>query len=179
MKISRAEFEKLALEQLDAVDRVARSLTRGSSADADDLVQETYVRALRAADSFDLQSFGIRPWLFRILHNLHTTRATREARQPRAIPDEHLQAFAGETASFDFSSSEKEIETAMKELPAELATTLMLWAIDDLAYKEIADVMNVPIGTVMSRLHRARQKLAERLQAFAPRGNGGGREFRE
>ena len=178
MKISRAEFEQLALEQLDAVDRVARSLTRGSSADADDLVQETFVRALRAADSFDLQSFGIRPWLFRILHNLHTTRATRESRQPRAIPDEHLQAFAGpdDSISFDFSSSEKEIETAMRELPGELATTLMLWAIDDLAYKEIADVMNVPIGTVMSRLHRARQKLAERLQAFAPRGRTGGRE---
>ena len=174
MKIPRAEFEKLALEQLDAVDRVARSLTRGS-AEADDLVQETFVRALRAADSFDLQSFGIRPWLFRILHNLHTTRATRESRQPKAISDEHLQAFAdpGEAAfgSAGFTGvMDQEIEDAMKALPGELATTLMLWAVDDLAYKEIAEVMDVPIGTVMSRLHRARQKLSERLQAFAPRG---------
>jgi RNA polymerase sigma-70 factor, ECF subfamily len=177
MKISRPEFEQLALEQLDAVDRVARSLTRGSS-DADDLVQETFVRAFRAADSFDLQSFGIRPWLFRILHNLHTTRATRESRQPKAIPAEHLQAFAGPSEPFSLDSltgMDNELEAAMKELPADLSTTLMLWAIDDLAYREIAEVMNVPIGTVMSRLHRARQKLAERLQHIAPRG----REFRE
>src|SRR5215218_2537691 len=134
MKISRAEFEQLALEQLDAVDRVARSLTRGSS-DADDLVQETFVRALRAADSFDLQTFGIRPWLFRILHNLHTTRATRESRQPKAIPAEHLQAFAGPDDAFALDSlggMDKEVEAAMKELPGDLSTTLMLWAIDDL-----------------------------------------------
>ena len=177
MQISRAEFEKLALEQLDAVDRVARSLTRASH-EADDLVQETYARAFRAADTFDLQSFGIRPWLFRILHNLHTTRATRESRQPKAIPAEHLQAFAGPSEPFALDSlagMDKELEAAMKELPSDLSTTLMLWAIDDLAYREIAEVMNVPIGTVMSRLHRARQKLAERLQHFAPRG----REFRE
>jgi RNA polymerase sigma-70 factor, ECF subfamily len=173
MKISRAEFEKLALEQLDAVDRVARSLAR-NPAEADDLVQETYVRALRAADSFDLQSFGIRPWLFRILHNLHTTRATRESRQPRAITEEHLQSFAdpGEPFAAGTFSGTGEIEAAMQELPGELSSTLMLWAIDDLAYKEIAEVMDVPIGTVMSRLHRARQKLAERLQPFAPKGRG-------
>src|SRR5215213_770665 len=103
MKISRTEFEKLAIEQLDAVDRVARLLTRNSN-EADDLVQETYARALRAADSFDLQSFGIRPWLFRILHNLHTTRATRESRQPKAIPAEHLQAFAGPSEPFSLES---------------------------------------------------------------------------
>lgn len=177
MKISRAEFEQLALEQLDAVDRVARSLTRGSH-ESDDLVQETFVRAFKAADSFDLQSFGIRPWLFRILHNLHTTRATRESRQPKAIPAEHLQAFADPSEAFAFDSlsgMDKELETALEELPSDLSTTLMLWAIDDLAYKEIAEVMDVPIGTVMSRLHRARQKLAERLQDFAPRG----REFSE
>src|SRR5215218_2674883 len=119
MKISRTEFEKLAIEQLDAVDRVARSLTRSAN-EADDLVQETYVRALRACDSFDLQSFGIRPWLFRILHNLHTTRATRESRQPKAIPAEHLQAFAGPHEAFavdSLSGMDTEVEAAMKELP--------------------------------------------------------------
>ena len=179
MKIARAEFEKLALEQLDAVDRVARSLTR-NPAEADDLVQETFVRALRSADTFDLQTFGIRPWLFRILHNLHTTRATRESKQPRAVASEHLSAFAGPDLRVSMTmladeSMDREVETAMDELPEELSTTLMLWAVDDLAYKEIAEVMAVPIGTVMSRLHRARQKLAERLQALAPRA----REMRE
>ena len=64
MKLPRDEFEKLAIEQMDAVDRVARTLTR-NGAEADDLVQETFLRAFRASDTFELQSFGIRPWLLR------------------------------------------------------------------------------------------------------------------
>src|SRR4051812_10614443 len=91
MSLSRDEFEKLALEHFDAVDRVARTLTR-SSAEADDLVQETYLRALKSWESFEMRSYGIKPWLFKILHNLHVTRAVREARQPKSIEDEHLQA---------------------------------------------------------------------------------------
>ena len=172
MKISRLEFEKLALDQLDAVDRVARSLAR-NSAEADDLVQETYVRALRAADSFELQSFGIRPWLFRILHNLHATRAARESRGPIALADKYLQSIPADVGQRSASGAFRgvgDIESAMQELSPDLATTLMHWAIDNLSYEQIAEVMDVPIGTVMSRLHRARQKLASRLQSFGPRG---------
>ena len=73
MRLSRDEFVRLALEEIDAVDRVARSLVR-RGAEADDLVQETYLRALKSSDGFELQSFGIRPWLLRILHNVHLNR---------------------------------------------------------------------------------------------------------
>jgi RNA polymerase sigma-70 factor (ECF subfamily) len=171
MKLQRAEFEKLAIEQMDSVDRVARSLTR-NGAEADDLVQETYLRAFRAADNFELQSFGIRPWLLRILHNVHVTRATRESRQPKAIEAEHLQAIEDpidESTMFtanpgQFTGMDSELDQAMEQLPGELQTVLTLWAVDELSYKEIAEVTGVPIGTVMSRLHRARNKLAQRLQ---------------
>jgi len=172
MKISRRDFERLALEQLDAVDRVARALAP-HSAEADDLVQETYVRALRSADSFDLQSCGIRPWLFRILQNVHITRGTRENRQPKTLPVERLQALQEPTNTSDIALSidgpNRELNCAIDELPSELSVTLMLWAIDDLSYKEIADVTDVPIGTVMSRLHRARTRLRARLKDLNPR----------
>src|SRR4051812_7796769 len=127
MKLSRDEFERLAIEQLDSVDRIARTLTR-NSAESEDLVQETYLRALRAADGFELQTFGIRPWLLRILHNIHVTRATRETRQPKAIASEHLQAIPEEVndapcSPAEFTGFDGDVGAAMKELPQELQTT--------------------------------------------------------
>ena len=91
MRITRDQFVRLAMEQLDGVDRVARSLSRDGAA-ANDLVQETYLRAMRAQDQFDLHAFGIRPWLLRILHNTHMNREKRERRQPRAMESDALEA---------------------------------------------------------------------------------------
>ena len=168
MKLPRDQFEKLAMEQIDAVDRVARTLTR-NSAEADDLVQETYLRAFQAWESFKLHAFGVRPWLLRILHNLHITRATREGRQPRAVESEQLQAISKESDSIASVSWEpnEELDRALNRLSVELRTTMMLWAVDELTYQEIADVTDVPIGTVMSRLHRARQRLRELMPQVA------------
>jgi len=164
MKVPRAEFERLALEQIDTVDRVARTLTR-NSAESDDLVQETYLRALRAWESFDLREHGIRPWLLRILNNLHLTRATREAKQPKAMEDSDLAA----VAEFSDGGSEhweatEDLDRALDQLPDDLRTALTLWAVEGLTYQEIADVVGVPIGTVMSRLFRGRQRLRDLLQ---------------
>src|SRR6478736_7709736 len=99
MKLDRKQFETLALEHLDMLYRVARRMTRDVHR-AEDLVQETFVRAFRSADDFDLQAYGIRPWLLRILHNLHVTKGQRERRQPAANDDEQLEssALAAETA---------------------------------------------------------------------------------
>src|SRR4051794_6999877 len=93
MILPRAEFDRLALEHVDMLYRVARRLTRDPSS-AEDLVQETFVRAFRAADKFQLQTFGIRPWLIRIMHNLHFPRAERDKRKPTSIDDEILDAAA-------------------------------------------------------------------------------------
>jgi RNA polymerase sigma-70 factor (ECF subfamily) len=161
----RDEFVRLALEQIDAVDRVARSLTRGG-AEADDLVQETYLRALRAHADFDLHSFGIRPWLLRILHNLHVNRVKRERRQPAPTPAEDLDFLAAPGSDATPAPSpdglnfdDPRLEGALNELPPDLRTILILWAVDELSYKELAEVLAIPIGTVMSRLHRARNRL--------------------
>lgn len=163
MKISRDEFIRLALEQLDAIDRIARAIARDDS-EADDLVQETFLQALRAHATFDLQSFGIKPWLLRILHNLHINQRKRDKRQPIGLLAEHLEAatpFADRASSvglalfeFDFT-----LTHAINTLPDDLKRVVLLWGVEELSYKEIAGAMRIPIGTVMSRLHRARRRL--------------------
>lgn len=180
MKLSREQFERLSLEHLDMLYRIARRLTRGNVSAAEDLVQETYLRAFRAQEGFDLhEQYGMKPWLLRIMHNLHFSRAGREKRQPTAIDDEHLASLpdhqSADTSSMaglplsagSFEGMDERLVQAMSDLPEEYQTVLMLWAIDELSYKEIAAAVDVPIGTVMSRLHRARQRLAEQLQDFA------------
>ena len=173
MKLARDQFEKLALEQMDLLYRVARRLTRDTH-EAGDLVQETYVRALRAHDTFDLQEHGIRPWLVRIMHNLHFSRSEREKRQPVAIETAPLEAARREGTADPFSfqpagwdGMDERLVRALNQLPREYQAVLLLWAVEEFSYKEIADSLEVPIGTVMSRLHRARQKLAELLHDFA------------
>src|SRR5208283_2734224 len=162
MKTSREHFERLALEQLDMVYRVARRLCK-NPIEAEDLVQETYLRAFRAADSFELEGYGIRPWLLQILHNLHISRNERERRQPHALDEEQLAGAVdehplpppGPGALFD--SMDERLATALQSLPAQYQEVMLLWAVEDFSYKEIAAALKVPIGTVMSRLHRARQ----------------------
>jgi len=179
MKLSRPQFEELALQQMDTLYRAAMRMTR-DPAKAEDLVQETVLRALRAADRFELEQYGIRPWLLRIMHNLHSTRGERDSRQPRAVADEQLTAVADAHDADNisivplsanderlFDTMDERLAEALNELPGEYQQVLLYWAIEDLTYKEIASVLSVPVGTVMSRLFRARQRLAERLKSFA------------
>jgi len=177
LKPTPEQFEKLALEQLDLLYRMARRLTRDPSS-AEDLVQETYVRALRARDSFDLQSHGIRPWLLRIMHNLHISRAEREGRQPTAVEDDKLESAGPASAAgaspppYDpasFEAMDQNLVRAIQSLSSEYQVVLMLWAVEEFSYKEIAEAVDIPIGTVMSRLHRARQRLSEQLRDHALR----------
>jgi RNA polymerase sigma-70 factor (ECF subfamily) len=171
MKLERKQFESLALEHLDMLYRVARRMTRDVHR-AEDLVQETFVRAFRSADDFDLKSYGIRPWLLRILHNVHVSRGQRERRQPASVEDEQLDSAAiapdvGTTSPWE--GMDQQLKRAFETLPEEYQTAMQLWAIEELSYKEIADALDVPLGTVMSRLHRARQRLSEQLKDYATR----------
>jgi RNA polymerase sigma-70 factor, ECF subfamily len=175
MKLKPGEFERLAVAQMDTVYRVARRLARDPSR-AEDLVQETYLRAFRSRASFSLEEFGIRPWLLRILYNLHLSKGQREGRQPVAIDEEQLQAAEGRPAldegglPLDLKSREgmdERLVRAIDALPVEYSAPLVMWAVEDLSYREIAHALDVPIGTVMSRLHRARQKLTEALHDLA------------
>jgi RNA polymerase sigma-70 factor (ECF subfamily) len=175
LKPSREQFEHLALEQLDLLYRIARRLTR-DPVTAEDLVQETYMRALRARDSFDLQAHGIRPWLLRIMHNVHVSRSEREGRQPSAVEDAQLADHAARsvraTEPFDistFQGMDQQLVKAIESLAPEYQVVLILWAVEEFSYKEIAEAVEIPIGTVMSRLHRARQRLSEQLREYAIR----------
>jgi RNA polymerase sigma-70 factor (ECF subfamily) len=163
------------LEQIDLLYRIARRLTRDPSR-AEDLVQETYVRALRARESFDLQAHGIRPWLLRIMHNVHVSRSEREGRQPTAVEDDQLESGARSSgaspAPYDttsFQGMDQQLVKAIESLASEYQVVMILWAVDELSYKEIAAAVGIPIGTVMSRLHRARQRLSEQLREYAIR----------
>jgi RNA polymerase sigma-70 factor, ECF subfamily len=172
MKLAAHEFEQLALEQIDLVYRVARRLAR-DPVQAEDLAQETYLRALRARDGFDLQQYGIRPWLLRILHNLYITQGQRNSRQPMRLDDEQWESAEPATADElplnpnSFEGMDERLVQAIDDLPEEYRSVLLLWAVEDLSYKEIADALDIPIGTVMSRLHRTRQRLAEQLRGYA------------
>jgi RNA polymerase sigma-70 factor (ECF subfamily) len=176
MNISREKFEQLALAEMDTLFRVARRLTRDAIA-AQDLVQETYLRALGAAGSFNLEQFGIRPWLLRIMQNLYISRGEREKKQPHGVPDEKLNAVADPDLSMAelagselFDSMDEKMVAALENLPSEYQQAMLLWAVEDLSYKEIASVLEVPIGTVMSRLYRARERLSTELREYALKG---------
>jgi DNA-directed RNA polymerase specialized sigma24 family protein len=103
----------------------------------------------------------------RILQNLHFSRGARESREPAALEDAQLElASATDAAPWNgdgFDGMDERLVRALDELPGDYKTVLLLWSLDELSYKEIADACDIPIGTVMSRLHRARQRLAERL----------------
>lgn len=180
MASTSARFEHIALPHLDVVYRIARRLAR-NDAEADDLVQETFLRAYRAFDSFELRQYGAKPWLLKILHNVFYTRLGREARQPSLADDMSFDDFAAELDQppaselsadhMDWELMDEEIVAAVQDMSPDYRIVLMLWALDGLTYREIADVCGCAIGTVMSRLYRARQQLGQRLAGYA-RENG-------
>jgi len=168
-------FEDHAVPHLDAVYRVALRLTRNGH-EAEDLVQETYLKAYKAYDRFELRSFGIRPWLMRILQNTFLNRVSRESKAPKATDQQTLDQVHGYSTgdtdfrgppALDFEHLDVEVKDAMDNLPPEFRLVLSLWATMDFSYQEIADILDVPIGTVMSRLHRARQQLIRELDDYA------------
>jgi len=174
--VERERFEELSLEHLDAVYRMAMQLARHPD-EAADLVQETYLKALKAADRFEEQGGGIRPWLFKILHNVFYTRFNRAKRQVNA-GDDMLTTEAGDPApdepqpawnieSLDWDHVDERLKAAIDKLKPEYRSVLLLWGVEGLKYREIADIQDVPIGTIMSRLHRARSILMEQLSELA------------
>ncbi len=170
--LSYDEFSELVLAEIDSVTRVARSFARDHS-EADDLVQETYTRAIANWERFTLHEFGTRAWLLRILRNVFLNRVAKLSREHQ--PEDELQSLAASEAGpevpdgihVDWNQVDSRLATAISQLPELLRSTLLLWAIEELKYHQIAEVMGVPIGTVMSRLHRARSLLKLRLASLA------------
>lgn len=173
------EFEAEALRHLDALYRTALRMTR-SEADAEDLVQETYIRAFRFRDQFTLGT-NMKAWLFRILTNTFINTYRRKTAQPEVTDLEGIDEFslyrrmaddrAASTspdpeAELLNSLVDTEVTDALEELPEKFRTTVLL-DVEGFSYKEIAEMLGIPIGTVMSRLHRGRKFLQKRLYDLA------------
>lgn len=176
----RRSFEEVALPHLDAVYGMARRLS-GNEAEAEDLAQEAYLRAYKAFDRFDLRSYGAKPWLLKILHNVFYTHQGKRRRQPTLLDDVDFDSFAAELdspapvvdgeSSIRWDEVDEELKEAVAALPADYREVLLLWSIEEMAYKEIAEVCGCPVGTVMSRLYRARQLLGRKLVDYAAQHN--------
>ena len=168
----RVRFEEEALELADQVYRVARHLV-GSREEAEELVQETYARAFRSWRSFS-PGTNLRAWLLRILTNLNIDRGRRRQRAPDFQSLEandyyladRLEERGGpisEEERVDERLSQDSIVEALAEVPHDFRDVLVLVDIGNFTYQDAAQILDIPIGTVMSRLHRARRILKRQL----------------
>lgn len=164
----RIRFEEELLGLADDAWRVARRLSR-EPAEAEDLVQEAYVRAIRSWRSYE-PGTNLRAWLLRIVHNLAIDNARRRQRSPEPEPLEEgdyylynrLEAAAGGPSEIDRlieSLSRGPVLDALADLPQNFREVVVLVDLGDFSYQEAADILEIPIGTVMSRLHRGRRAL--------------------
>jgi RNA polymerase sigma-70 factor (ECF subfamily) len=172
----RVRFEEDALALADQVYRVARRLAP-TREDAEELVQETYVRAFRNWQSFQ-PGTNLRAWLFRILTNLNVDRGRREQRAPTFEPIEEGDYFlynrieasgGGDEASVVERLSQDGVVEALAAVPHEFRDVIVLVDIGEFSYRDAAQILDIPVGTVMSRLHRGRRVLKHELAERALR----------
>jgi RNA polymerase sigma-70 factor (ECF subfamily) len=163
-------FAAEALSHVDSLYGTALRLTR-SKVDAEDLVQETYYKAFRAADRFQ-PGTNLKAWLFTILHNTHRNSRRDAARDPVAVDGDLVQFAAVRSGRGDSpeqillrGSLDADLQEALDSLPQAFRQAVWLRDVEEFSYAEIAAMLDIPIGTVMSRISRGRRALYERLTA--------------
>jgi RNA polymerase sigma-70 factor, ECF subfamily len=160
-----AQFELVVTPHLTRAYNLARLLV-GNAADAEDLVQEASLRAFRALDHF--HGGNAKTWLLVIVRNVCYTflGRNRSAESVEFEEEQHSDAVAAATPERDIlrSADAAAVRRAIEELPAEFREALVLREMEEMSYRQIAEITGTPVGTVMSRLSRARQQLRERLQ---------------
>ncbi len=172
------DFEAEALSYMDQLYAAAMRMTR-NPADAEDLVQEAYAKAFAGRDKFR-PGTNLKAWLYRIQTNAFINTYRKKQREPQrsdaeVIEDWQIARAASHTSS-GLASAEQhaleligdtDIKEALAELPEDFRMAVYLSDVEGFAYKEIAEIMDTPVGTVMSRLHRGRKMLREMLEAYA------------
>ena len=168
-----ARFEAEALPLLNGLYSAAYRLTR-NAADAEDLVQETFLRAYRGFHQFE-PGTNLKAWLYRILTNTFINSYRKKQREPQTVSDDEIEDWylyskmtdegmepSAETSVLE-SLPDEEVQEALSSLPEQFRIAVLLADVEGFSYKEIAEITGVPIGTVMSRLHRGRKALEKRL----------------
>jgi RNA polymerase sigma-70 factor, ECF subfamily len=176
----QAKFSEQAMEYAPQLYTAAARMTR-NSADAEDLVQETYLKAYRSFHTFDDGS-NLRAWLYRILTNTFINSYRAKQRRPQEsdlaeVEDLYLyrrigaleSAMAARSAEDQLMDlfTDDEVKLAIEKLPVNFRLPVLLADVEEFSYKEIAEMLDIPIGTVMSRLHRGRKAMQKELYEFA------------
>jgi RNA polymerase sigma-70 factor (ECF subfamily) len=176
----QADFERDAMQYAPQLYAAALRMTR-NAADAEDVVQETFLKAYRAYHTFQ-EGTNLKAWLYRILTNTYINRYRKKARRPSEtdfgeVEDLYLykRLGSGEAGAAARSAEdevlegfvEADVKAAVEELPEHFRMPVLLADVEGFSYKEIAEILDVPIGTVMSRLHRGRKALEKALWSFA------------
>ena len=154
-------FETLLVEEIPALRRYARALC-GDVSHADDLVQECLLRAVSRRKLW-IGHKGMRPWLFSILHNISVNILRRQINSPVGVSSAHCEAAATSAESSDLFCTLADFEKAMQQLSPEQREVLLLVGLEQMSYREVSKIVGVPVGTVMSRLARAREHLRKGL----------------
>ena len=174
----KANFERDAMQYAPQLYSAALRMTR-NPADAEDVVQETFLKAYRAYHTFEAGT-NLKAWLYRILTNTYINRYRKQQRRPSEVElgelqDMYLYRRLGEVSGASVSAEEQvldrfvdsDIKDALESLPVHFRMPVLLADVDGFSYKEIASILDIPIGTVMSRLHRGRKALQQKLWRLA------------
>jgi RNA polymerase sigma-70 factor (ECF subfamily) len=180
----QATFAEQAMPLMDGLYGAALRMTRNPS-DAEDLVQETYLKAYRAFHSFQ-EGTNLKAWLYRILTNTYINTYRAKKRRPdetdlEEVEDPYLYrrlgglegATAGRSAEDELLDhlTDSEVKDALEALPEQFRMAVLLADVEGFAYKEIAEILDIPIGTVMSRLHRGRKAMQKQLYEYGKQRN--------